>query len=369
MGVDSQDRKMVNFMNRTPMKKFLVKSTILIPMAIIYIMLFCKTLNIYIRQVDLYINFGRYIFLTVVFMIAWFTFTPLSRSCRRGNVIEIMYNLIPAEFALMPMFWERHFVIALLLAVLIIGIEVKIAIFISKTYKKARCYPKLQKKCQNLFYRLSVMAIFLVYMIPSAISAIVYEFNSSEYFSSENIVLYIEDDKKTSEENDVYKNNIELFKVFNEEKWKKYSIEEKITLIQNFADFESGILHIPRVIISTKKIDRYTLGRYDRENNAITVDVQHLNNSDAKECINTISHEVFHAYQYQLVKNFDWDNEMSDTYFFEALKEWEKNQQNYKSAYIYGYEDYEEQAIEKSAREYAAQETEKIVKYVTNNSD
>lgn len=361
--VKGQNRKMVSLMN-----KFLVKSTIIIPMAIIYIMLFCRALNIYIRQINLYINYSGYIFLTIIFMVAWFAFAPLSRSCRKGNILEIMYNLIPVEFALMPMFWERHFVIALLLVVLTIGIEIKIALFICKKFNKEKLDTKLQKKRQSLFYRLSVIGIFFVYLIPSAISAFIYDFRPREYFSPDNMILYIDDSDKTNEENDVYKSNADFISAFDNDKWMKYSIEEKITMIQNLADFESNILHIPKVTVCSKKIDRYTLGMYDRENNTITVDVQHLNCSDAKKCINTISHEIFHAYQYQLVENFDWDSEMADTYYYNDLKEWKNNQQNYKNAFLYGYDDYSEQAIEKSAREYAAQETDKIMKYLADNS-
>ncbi len=191
-----------------------------------------------------------------------------------------------------------------------------------------------------------------------------YDLRPREYFSLNNLMFYIDDSALTS---DVYEDNIELLRCFDEEKWESCSIEDKVTLIQELADFECAILHIPKITVSAKKIDRYTLGMYDRKNNTIIVDVQRLNKAEATMCVNTTAHEIYHVYQYYLCENFDWDNDMADTYFFDNIKTWKEELQDYKSAYFYSYDEYSEQSIEKSAREYAEQETKKIMEYTADN--
>ncbi len=140
-------------------KKLLVKSTMIIPVASLYIMLFHRALNVYIKQMDFYISCSGYIFMTVLFMVVWFAYAPLSKSCRKGDVVEMMSNLIPAEFALMPMFWERHFVICILLFVLSIGVELKIGFYIFDQLYRGEAGLKMRKKCQKAFYRLSVVTV------------------------------------------------------------------------------------------------------------------------------------------------------------------------------------------------------------------
>ena len=83
-----------------------------------------------------------------------------------------------------------------------------------------------------------------------------------------------------------------------------------------------------------------------------------------EECINTICHEVRHSLQFQIVSSIDWDNPIFQTTYFDEPRSWFENQENYKSAWLYGFEEYENQPLEVDAREYAERETEKIMSYV-----
>lgn len=83
-----------------------------------------------------------------------------------------------------------------------------------------------------------------------------------------------------------------------------------------------------------------------------------------EECIDTICHEVRHSLQFQIVSSIDWDNPVFQTAYFDELRSWLRNQGNYKSAWLYGLEEYESQPLEVDAREYAESETEKIMSYV-----
>lgn len=147
--------------------------------------------------------------------------------------------------------------------------------------------------------------------------------------------------------------------------WKKWSVTEKITIMQRLVDFETEKLGIPSIPITADMIGEYTLGAYSNETNEMWINTEHLVRSSASECIQTICHETYHSYQYYLVKTLDWDNPALSTAYFEELRSWVKNQNNYKSAWIYGFSMYESQPLEVTAREYAEEETAEILKYIS----
>ena len=109
-----------------------------------------------------------------------------------------------------------------------------------------------------------------------------------------------------------------------------------------------------------------TLGYYDDETNEIFINTKHLDRSSAEECIGTICHEVRHSMQAQIVKSVDWNNSIFQTPYFDELRSWRENQENYKDYWVYGGQKYEDQPLETDARSYEKNETAKIMSYVRN---
>lgn len=134
--------------------------------------------------------------------------------------------------------------------------------------------------------------------------------------------------------------------------------------MQRLTDFETEMLGIPSVTITADLIGAYTLGSYNDETNEILVNTKYLDGSPVEECIDTICHEVRHSLQFQIVSSVDWDNPIFQSSYFDELRSWSQNQKNYKGAWLYGFEEYENQPLEVDARDYAERETEKIMSYV-----
>lgn len=104
----------------------------------------------------------------------------------------------------------------------------------------------------------------------------------------------------------MYQENQLLWHCFEHDKWKSYSIPEKITVMQRLTDFETEILGIPSITITADLIGAYTLGSYSDETNEILVNTKCLDSSPAEECVNTICHKVQHSLQFQIVSSIDW---------------------------------------------------------------
>ena len=87
-------------------------------------------------------------------------------------------------------------------------------------------------------------------------------------------------------------------------------------------------------------------------------------NSSVQEVINTICHEVHHSYVDYLVSTLDWDNPAMNSAYFAELRELMDSQENYTSAWNYGFAAYENQPLEVAAREYALEESSRIMTYI-----
>ena len=94
------------------------------------------------------------------------------------------------------------------------------------------------------------------------------------------------------------------------------------------------------------------------------IDLEHLMESPVDECISTICHEVFHSAQHYLIENIDWNDSLYQSSYFDELRSWRFNSENYKSAEFSGFDAYENQPLEIAARQYAERETEKILSYI-----
>lgn len=124
------------------------------------------------------------------------------------------------------------------------------------------------------------------------------------------------------------------------------------------------MLGIPAVPVTSAMIGMATLGAYDNESNQMWINTEHLANSPVQEVISTTVHEVHHAYVDYLVSTLDWNNPAMNSAYFAELRELMDSQENYKSTRNYGFDAYENQPLEVAAREYASEETSRIMTYI-----
>ena len=144
-----------------------------------------------------------------------------------------------------------------------------------------------------------------------------------------------------------------ILETFNGETWEPLDINERILAIRELVKAlgnELGLEKSPEVIVTDFEDDEY--GSYDVKNNTISLNGKYLDN--APELVNTIAHEMRHAYQHRRADVQEtWEDQLYNANF-----------ENYISPVpLPGggrlfYTDYMDQYVEVDARAFANQFTE-----------
>lgn len=291
---------------------------------------------------------------------------PKGGTCN-GTVTEPLFNLVPVEFVLMLVFAQWHFAVSLFLTIVVLVGEIALFRLFRKDERKHKFSRKRHRKYQFAFIRCSVLGIAFICAIPCILS-VFYGFEAPTYKATEELWNQLFSEKKiaedTEEQDDPYKNNTELWDYLQEKNWDRLSIRERITVTQKLVDFESDVLGVPSIPVTAAMIGYSTLGAYDNETNQIWINTEHLANSPVRDVVNSACHEVHHSYVNYLVKTLDWNNPAMTSAYFTELRELMDSQENYKSASVYDFSEYKNQPLEVAAREYAEEETAKIMTYI-----
>lgn len=171
-----------------------------------------------------------------------------------------------------------------------------------------------------------------------------------------------------ADSSDPYQRHAELWRCFKEDKWSQWSIPEKITIMQQLMDFEFDVLGIPTIPVKSGMIVAFTLGVYDNESNEMWINIEHLANSSPEEVLQTVCHDVYNSNPCYLVNTLDRDNPALNSAYFKEQREWMNNQDDYKSAWSYGLDEYKNQPLEIDARAYTEVETVRINTFICEGS-
>lgn len=348
------------------MTKLLNKASIIIPLSAVFGLI--NSITIVIPELGIYWSYGITTAIIVVVFVLWLCCSPLRKCCCNGRWTETLFNLVPLEMLSMLVFAQWHFVTFTILFVLLIAIEIILMICLRRDERRHRYSEKRHRMYKTIFKRCSVLAVAVICAVPCFMSAFFYDYKSPTYRAEEEIWNRIftntEQLDEQAIESDIYQENSDLLDCFCEEQWKHYNIVEKITIMQELVNFESKRLGIPTIPISTTMLGAFTLGQYSEESNEILINIEHLAEATIDECIDTVCHETFHSYQSYLVNGMDWENDILQSEYFSELRSWKENQEDYKSAWISGFEAYENQPLEVAARQYAEEETQRILSYI-----
>lgn len=350
------------------MKKVLYRLSVIFPLILIYYS-FTEPVSFSIPELGVYLEPYMARFIIVMLAMLWLCCSPYKKSCCNGTWIEVLYNLVPVEIVMMLNLAQWHFTFFAIIGLILVLVEMALFIGLRRDEHKHRITKKSHRKYKTIFRRCTVLAISAICVVSCSPSLFSHGLTSPTYQAEQEIWRLLfsdstEADDAAASNNDVYQENPILWHCLEDSTWKSYSIPEKITVMQRLTDFETEILGIPSITITADLIGAYTLGSYSDETNEILVNTKYLDSSPVEECINTICHEVRHSLQFQIVSSIDWDNPIFQTSYFDELQSWFQNQENYKSAWLYGFEEYENQPLEVDARDYAERETEKIMSYV-----
>ena len=353
------------------MKKVIYRASILLPLALIYYTFAIEPVAIIIPEINVFLGYSSAIMTIVFLTIIWLCCSPFRKNCCNGTWTELLFNLVPIEMVLMAVFAQWHFYIALFVLIGFIIFEISLFMNLSRSAHRRKMTEKGYRRYKALFQRCSVLIAFLFFLIP-CIRVFFYGMASPTYQAQKEIMaeLFLDTDDSSSviEINaDPYQLNSDLWAHFEEKAWKRLSIDERICVIQQLADFESSIFGIPAIPVTARVLNAGELGGYSDDNHEMMVNAECLATSSVEEIVDTVCHEIFHSYQHFIVNNMDWTNPVADTIFFEEVRLWAENQKEYKNVYLYGFDAYQNQELEVTAREYAKEETMKILSYVPGN--
>lgn len=99
-------------------------------------------------------------------------------------------------------------------------------------------------------------------------------------------------------------NNLKrIYKIRYRTTWDSLTINEKLTLLQDISNCEAynlGLNSTIQIVIADLKDGSY--GCYDHYFKRITIDLSHLKNDNPNSILNTVLHEMYHAYENELVE-------------------------------------------------------------------
>lgn len=151
---------------------------------------------------------------------------------------------------------------------------------------------------------------------------------------------------------------------FTEKHWKSASLDERKSILSDYMQRVSQVMGISvsgLTFISVESQNGYvTRGSYNDLTNYVMINEWVIENSDdSYDLINTISHELRHAYQYTVCQNPE-----NFIVSQETIALWQESFDNYKSSSGFeaegmstseAYKAYRNQAVEKDARKFAKQ--------------
>ncbi len=145
--------------------------------------------------------------------------------------------------------------------------------------------------------------------------------------------------------------------------WASMTISEKTDFVEDFIEHSSSSLLMdtsPNVHISY--LPSGLCGSYSREDDCLLLNSTILKEDDLKQLINTLSHEMYHRFEYFLVEDYfngHLDNNYLTNTMIDKIEIYKLELENYKSVGISeeSYDNYYNQVCESDARAFA----EKIV--------
>lgn len=107
-------------------------------------------------------------------------------------------------------------------------------------------------------------------------------------------------ENNTDAEKWTVKNNTETVKLLKDEEWQKLDVDKKLDVLATVVNIENNYLlgGVHPLYIQSIKLEEDLLGTYCESDYIVTISADQLNNGAAEECLNTVLHECYHAYQY-----------------------------------------------------------------------
>lgn len=152
--------------------------------------------------------------------------------------------------------------------------------------------------------------------------------------------------------------------------WKDLNEQQRVDTLQSICDYECACVlgcDTATVQAGYTKEDN-TLGEYNHVTNTVLININHLREDDVEDTLNTLLHEVRHAYQHTVIDMFNkvegkLDEKDLRLPIFRYASSLRENFDDYKSGNNDFYE-YYGQASEEDSRDWAEEEVYKYTKII-----
>lgn len=330
-----------------------------------------KRYNLYFPYFDFSLGYvGSFLVaILICFVTQLFVNTnPMLRNTKLGIVTGAILTI---EIMLFLLFAQYH----LLFSFVIVGAIVLFSSWLTKKIisvnkEKRTLTKRLKLWCKNRSNSLVAYFLCFVLIFPAGIGA--YEEYYRNSLSSEGWATFLEwfnenSNNKTGEKNGAIPHEEKIADLL---EWETLSVAEKERVIRSIALIEKeelGISDAVEITVFTEKMSDYTCGYYTDSSKEIFVNYKYLNEGDVEDVLQTILHEMHHAFVYYTIDSIDYKSELvQENYYYKQAREWKENTENYISADI-DYDEYRNQPIEADARAYAEERVNVYLKYINEN--
>lgn len=149
----------------------------------------------------------------------------------------------------------------------------------------------------------------------------------------------------------------EMKKAFSQSEWEKMGMSQKISWLQKITDYTAETyLGCNTLTVEVVPLGENLAGCYldTLSDDTIYISYSVVDKGAAYDAVFCVIHELYHHYEYCCISEINFEsNSISELKYFEKVKEWKDNSENYIEASEEGYDAYEDQPLEKSANEFA----------------
>lgn len=237
-------------------------------------------------------------------------------------------------------------VISLLLSILVLFRRIK------RRDKRNLIMKRRVENVVNLWKRNSAIAS-LVIMVPIAVLSLLY----GTVLNSKAEVVKVYGDEHS------LKANIEVISDIEPSRWENLSIEDKLLVAQKIVNCQARHYGLSReIMVGTDDLSTGTLAYYKDSTHQVVIDLEYLQNAYSYEVLETLLHEVYHAYQHNQVELYQkLDKEDRNLFMFydisvymEEFANYEDGDENFYSYYTQLAEIHAREASETESLEYIA---------------
>ena len=150
------------------------------------------------------------------------------------------------------------------------------------------------------------------------------------------------------------KNKIDTIKLLTEDNWAQLDTQERLDVLGTVVNIEVRYLGLDHGIqLKSGILGESIISHYNRYNNSIVIDLEHLNSSTAHDALISVCHECYHSYQHEQVELYSTiPDKYKNLLMFSAVKEYADEFENYEDS-IENLGEYYVQFCEVNARQYA----------------